>query len=62
MSMRSRSNATSSSGPWYAVVMGQSGITLGLVLYEDLVAIKTLWVKESPDHETARRQRVGGHI
>jgi tetratricopeptide (TPR) repeat protein len=28
------------SGPWYAVVMGQSGMTLGLALYEDLRIVR----------------------
>ena len=42
------------SGPWYAVVMGQSGITLGLVLYEDLDVLRALWVKDLPDRESAR--------
>jgi len=43
------------SGPWYAVIMGQSGITLGLVLYEDLDVLKALWAKDFPDRESARR-------
>jgi len=43
------------SGPWYAVVMGQSGITLGLVLYEDLNVLKALWANESSDRESARQ-------
>jgi tetratricopeptide (TPR) repeat protein len=43
------------SGPWYAVIMGQSGITLGLVLYEDLDVLKALWAKDLPDRESARR-------
>jgi tetratricopeptide (TPR) repeat protein len=43
------------SGPWYAVVMGQSGITLGLVLYEDLSVLKSLWANEAPDREPARQ-------
>ncbi len=43
------------SGPWYAVVMGQSGLTLGLALYEDLGLLRTLWANRSADEETARR-------
>jgi hypothetical protein len=29
------------SGPWYAVVMGQSGLTTGLALYDDLKGVGT---------------------
>jgi hypothetical protein len=29
-------------GTWYAVVMGQSGLTLGLAMYEDLEVLKSL--------------------
>jgi tetratricopeptide (TPR) repeat protein len=43
------------SGPWYAIVMGQSGVTLGLALYEDLRLLRTLWTGTSPDAENARR-------
>ena len=28
------------SGPWYGVIMGQAGMTLGLVLYEDLRVVR----------------------
>ena len=31
------------SGPWYAVLMGQSGLTTGLALYEDLKALRRIW-------------------
>ncbi len=43
------------SGPWYAVVMGQSGLTLGLALYEDLGLLRTLWRNRASDEQTARR-------
>jgi tetratricopeptide (TPR) repeat protein len=43
------------SGPWYAVVMGQSGLTMGLALYEDLKALRQIWTTEGNDEETARR-------
>jgi hypothetical protein len=33
------------SGPWYAVLMGQSGLTTGLALYEDLKALRRLWAR-----------------
>ena len=35
------------SGPWYAVLMGQSGLTTGLALYEELRALQRTW--RSPD-------------
>jgi tetratricopeptide (TPR) repeat protein len=35
--------ASYESGPWYAVLMGQSGLTTGLALYEDLGALRRLW-------------------
>ncbi|MGH3626808.1 MAG: DUF6930 domain-containing protein, partial [Sciscionella sp.] len=43
------------SGPWYAVVMGQSGLTTGLTLYEDLAVLKYLWKREASDEEAARQ-------
>jgi len=43
------------SGPWYAVVMGQSGLTTGLALYEDLKALRRIWTTDGTDEETARQ-------
>jgi tetratricopeptide (TPR) repeat protein len=43
------------SGPWYAVVMGQSGMTLGVALYEDLGLLRHLWSQDLPDEENARQ-------
>jgi hypothetical protein len=43
------------SGPWYAAVIGQSGITAGLALYEDLRVLRKLWNRVSPDHECIRQ-------
>lgn len=43
------------SGPWYAVVMGQSGMTLGVALYEDLGLLKRMWRGDLSDEENARR-------
>jgi hypothetical protein len=43
------------SGPWYAVVMGRSGVTLGLALYEDLALLRRLWSGQFDDQDTARR-------
>ncbi len=42
-------------GPWYAVLMGQSGLTIGLALYEDLDLLKSLWTGEGDEEENARR-------
>jgi tetratricopeptide (TPR) repeat protein len=43
------------SGPWYAVLMGQSGLTIGLALYEDLKALKRLWAQDHTDEDNARQ-------
>lgn len=40
------------SGPWYAVVMGQSGLTMGMALYEDLKALRQIWTTDG--NESAR--------
>ncbi|QDV37700.1 DUF6930 domain-containing protein [Tautonia plasticadhaerens] len=42
------------SGPWYAVVMGQSGLTLGVALYEDLGLLRRMWSGELSEEENAR--------
>jgi hypothetical protein len=42
------------SGPWYAVVMGQSGLTLGLTLYEDLKVLRRLWRTDASAEDAAR--------
>jgi hypothetical protein len=42
------------SGPWYAVVMGQSGLTIGLALYDDLATLRRLWAGDADDEENAR--------
>jgi hypothetical protein len=42
------------SGPWYAVVLGQYGITLGLALYEGLGDIETA-LSAAAEAERARR-------
>jgi tetratricopeptide (TPR) repeat protein len=44
------------SGPWYAVVMGQSGIELGVALYEDVELLRTIIYGELPEKECGRRQ------
>ena len=43
------------SGPWYGVVMGQSGLTLGLALYEDLALLRRMYAGKLSDEEGARR-------
>jgi tetratricopeptide (TPR) repeat protein len=43
------------SGPWYAVLMGQSGLTLGLALYDDLKAMRRLWAGERGGEDSARQ-------
>jgi tetratricopeptide (TPR) repeat protein len=43
------------SGPGYAVVMGQSGMTLGVALYEDLDLLRRIWAGELSDEENARQ-------
>ena len=42
------------SGPWYAVVMGQSGLTFGMALYDDLEILKKLWARTMSEEESAR--------
>ncbi len=42
-------------GPWYAVLMGQSGLTTGLAVYEDLAALRALWDRDAGDEENARQ-------
>ena len=41
-------------GPWYAVLMGQSGLTIGMALYDDLETLKRLWTRGGDDEENAR--------
>ncbi len=43
------------SGPWYAVVMGVSGMTLGVALHEDLDLLRHMWARNLPDEENARQ-------
>jgi tetratricopeptide (TPR) repeat protein len=43
------------SGPWYAMVMGQSGMTVGVALYEDLALLRHMWAGDLDDEEGARR-------
>jgi hypothetical protein len=40
---------------WYAIVMGQSGMTLGLALHEDLSALESLLAGQFSDREGARQ-------
>jgi hypothetical protein len=43
------------SGPWYAVLMGQSGLTMGLALYEDVEALRRMLTGERADEDNARQ-------
>jgi hypothetical protein len=43
------------SGTWYAVVMGQSGMTLGLAMYEDLNLLLEILSGNAEDEENTRR-------
>src|SRR5581483_8251379 len=43
------------SGPWYGVLMGQSGLTTGLAMYEDIKLLRQLMKGELSDEENARR-------
>jgi tetratricopeptide (TPR) repeat protein len=45
------------SGPWWAVVMGQAGLTLGLALYDRLDQLRDLW-KSRPDQTRAVHRRI----
>jgi tetratricopeptide (TPR) repeat protein len=42
------------SGPWYAVVMGQAGVSFGVVLYDDLRTLKKVWAGRMSEEEYAR--------
>jgi tetratricopeptide (TPR) repeat protein len=41
-------------GPYYAVIMGQSGMVMGVALYDDLSTLKRLWSGQMSDEENAR--------
>jgi tetratricopeptide (TPR) repeat protein len=41
-------------GPFYAVVMGQSGINSGIAVYEDLATLRGLWRSPQEADESAR--------
>jgi tetratricopeptide (TPR) repeat protein len=42
-------------GPWYAVVMGQSGMQQGLAVYEDLAALKAMMTGHASEEENVRQ-------
>ncbi|GAC1470366.1 MAG: hypothetical protein NVSMB9_15410 [Isosphaeraceae bacterium] len=42
------------SGPWYAVIIGQMGMTLGIALYEDLDALIRMKEGNASDEQNAR--------
>jgi hypothetical protein len=41
-------------GPWYAVVMGQSGMVIGLALYDNRKTLEKLFAGQMSDEENAR--------
>jgi hypothetical protein len=41
-------------GPWYAVVMGRGGMTMGLTLYDDLRLLRRMWDGMLSDEENTR--------
>jgi tetratricopeptide (TPR) repeat protein len=43
------------SGPWYAVLIGQSGLMIGLALYEDLAGLRRMWTRAVDDEANARQ-------
>jgi hypothetical protein len=43
------------SGLWYAVLMGPSGLTTGLTLYEDLEPLRQPWAGDRADEDNARQ-------
>ena len=43
------------SGPWYAVVMGQSGVQQGLAVYEDLAALQGMIAGDRSEEENSRK-------
>ncbi len=42
------------SGPWYAILMGLSGITAGLAIYDDLEMPQRMWASDKDDVESGR--------
>lgn len=44
-----------SARPWYAVVMGQSGVELGLALYDDLAVLRSILKQVLSESQTAGR-------
>jgi ST7 protein len=42
------------SGPWYGVVIGQSGVTFGLALYDHRKMLEKLWAGEMSDEDYVR--------
>jgi tetratricopeptide (TPR) repeat protein len=46
-------------GPWYAVIMGQSGLTLGLAVYHDLGLLRRMWSEDEGDEVEDSDRRAG---
>jgi tetratricopeptide (TPR) repeat protein len=43
------------SGPWYGVLMGQSGLLMGLALYENMDMLRQMWSRELDEEDNARQ-------
>ena len=39
--------------PWFAVLMGQSGLAMGMAIYEDFEVLRRLWSEELSEEENA---------
>ena len=48
------------SGPWYAVLMGQSGLTMGLAVYDGLEALRRMWAGDAGNQ--GAREAVGTSV
>ncbi len=43
------------SGPWFGVIMGQSGITMGSALYDTIEMVRAVWSSKARDPDASRR-------
>jgi tetratricopeptide (TPR) repeat protein len=50
------------SGPWFAVLMGQSGLTMGLALYDDLRTLQRMWSQDDRSDEANAVETVGTSV
>ena len=47
-------------GPWYAVFMGQTGLLIGLAIYDNLESLRRMWAGSAD--EGSRREMVGTSV